>query len=147
MRNVRGSAAKAKIGATYLNGKESMPICTTLTDMGHAQPPTPMQVENSTAKGFANRTIKQKRSKAIYMRFYWVQDRVCQKQFLIYWQPGSTNLGHYYTNHHLPAHHRLMRPTYLHPTNQLANYVISILLQGRVKSSTQSRAIHLTLQS
>ena len=65
---------------------------------------------------------------------------------LIYWQPGSTNLGDYHTKHHLPAHHRLMHRTYLHPTNQLDNHVISLLLQGCVKSSPQSRTIHVTRQ-
>ena len=63
MRNVMGSAAEAEIGATYINGQEYVPILTTLAKMGHPQPPTPMQVDNSTAEGFANRTIKQKRSK------------------------------------------------------------------------------------
>ena len=92
MGNMMGSVAEAEIGSTYLNGQEYVPICTTLAKMGHHQMPTPTQVDNSTAKGFANRTIKQKRSKAIDMSFDWVQDRVRQSQFLIYWQPGSTNL-------------------------------------------------------
>ena len=147
MRNMMGSAVDDEIGATYLNGQESVPISTTIADMDHPKPPTPMQVNNSTAEGFSNRTIKQKRSKAIDMRFYWVQDRVRQNQFLIYWQPGSTNLGDYHTKHHSPAHHRLMRPTYLHPTNHLANHVISLLLRGCVRSSPQSCAIHVTRQS
>ena len=69
MRNVMGSVAEAEIGDTYLNGQESVPIRSTLAKMGHPQPHTPMQVDNSTAKGFANRTIKQKCSKAIDMRF------------------------------------------------------------------------------
>ena len=147
MRNVMGSADEAEIGATYLNGQESIPICTTLTEMGHLQPPTTIQVKNSTVKGFGNRTIKQKRSKAIDVPFYWAQDHVRQGQFLIYWKPGSTNLGYYHTKHHLPSHHCLMHPTYLHPTNQLANHVISLLLQGCVKSIPQSRVIHVTRQS
>ena len=105
-----------------------MPIRTTPAKLGHPQLPTPMEVDKSTAEGFANRTIKQKNPKAIDMRFYWVQDRVHQSQFLIYWQTGSTNLGNYHTKHHLSDHNRLMRPTYLHPKNQLSNHVISILL-------------------
>ena len=124
-----------------------MPIRTTLAKMGHPQPPTPMQVDNTTTDGFANRTIKQKRSKTIDMRFYWVQDRVRQKQLMIYWQPGSTNLGNYHTKNHLPDYHHLICPTYLHPTNHLANNVISLFLRECVKSSTQSRAIHVMRQS
>ena len=58
MRNVKGSVAEAKIGATYLNGQEYVPIRTTLSEMGHPQPPTPMQVDNPNAEGFANQIIK-----------------------------------------------------------------------------------------
>ena len=34
------------------------------------QPPTPIQVDNSTAVGISNQTIKQKIPKAMDMRFY-----------------------------------------------------------------------------
>ena len=64
------SSAEAKIGATFLNAKDTLWIHTTLEELGHPQPPTPMQVDNTTEVGFANNTIKQKRSKAIGMRFY-----------------------------------------------------------------------------
>ena len=110
------SAAEAEIGATFHNGQESVPIRTTLQKLGHPQPPTPIRVDNSTAEGFANGTINQKRSKAIDMRFCWIQDRTRQGPFLIYWKSGSTKLGDYFTKHHSPAHHRIMQPTYLHPT-------------------------------
>ena len=70
MRNVMGSAAEVKIEAIYVNGPEYVPIHTTLAEMIHSLPPTLMQVDTSTAEGFANRTIKQKRSKAIEMLFY-----------------------------------------------------------------------------
>ena len=76
-----GSASEAEIGATYLNGQESVPIRTTLSEMVHPEPPIPMQVDNSTAEGFAKRKIKQRRSKEIDMSFYWVQDRVRQNVF------------------------------------------------------------------
>ena len=65
-----GSAAEAEIGAGYINARELIPICTATIEMGHHQPPTPLQVENLTAVGFTNRSIKQKISKAIDMRFY-----------------------------------------------------------------------------
>ena len=103
-----GPAAKAEIGAAYINGQEAVPIRTLLRELGHPQPATPIQVNKSTADGFANDTIKQKRSKAIDMRFYWIRDCTIQGQFLIYWQPGITNLGDYHTKHHSPAYHHLM---------------------------------------
>ena len=87
------SAAEADIGATFLNAKEALLIRTTLEELGDPQPPTPMQVDNTTSVGFANNTTKQKRSKAIDMHFYWIRDCTRQGQFKIYWSPGSTNLG------------------------------------------------------
>ena len=78
--------------------------------MGHPQPPTPMEVDNETAIGFLKSTMKQKRSKAIDMRFYWVKDRVKQNQVLMYWIPGANYVGDYVSKHHSPAHHQTMRP-------------------------------------
>ena len=69
-----GSAAEAEIGTAYINGQETVPIHTLLREIGHTQPATPIQVDNSIADGFANNTIKQKRSKAINMCFYWIRD-------------------------------------------------------------------------
>ena len=108
MSNVMGSADEAEIGATYINGQEAVPIRTLLLELGHPQPDTPIQANNSTENGFANDTIKQKQSKAIDMRFYWIHDRTSQGQFLIYWQPGITNIGDYHTKHHSPVHHQLI---------------------------------------
>ena len=114
-----GSVAEAEIGATYINIQEAVPIRTLLRKLGHPQPATPIQVDNSTADGFANDIIKKKLPKEIDMRFYWIRDRKSQGQFLIYWQPVITNLGDYNTNHHSPAHHQLMRPAYLHTPEEL----------------------------
>ena len=75
MSNAMGSAAEAEIGAAYINSQEAVPIRNLLRKLGHPQPATPIQVDNSTADGFAKDTIKQKRTKAINMRFYWIRDR------------------------------------------------------------------------
>ena len=48
------------------------------------------------------------------MRFYWIRDRINQRQFNIYWKPGSTNRGDYFTKHFPPAHYSTVRPSYLH---------------------------------
>jgi hypothetical protein len=70
MKAVVSSAAEAELGALFYNGKEAAWLRTTLINMGHAQPPTPIQTDNSCAAGIANGTVKQRRSKAIDMRFY-----------------------------------------------------------------------------
>jgi hypothetical protein len=85
-----------------------------LEDMGHPQGPTLIEADNACAVGLANDTVKQKRSKAIDMRFYWVRDRVKQGQFIIYWRKGSDNIADYFTKHHPPSHHRRLRARYLH---------------------------------
>jgi hypothetical protein len=87
---------------------------TTLSMMGHNQDATDLTTDNITADGIINNTVKQKRSKAMDMGFYWIKDRVEQKQFNVGWAPGDTTLVDYFTNHHSPAHHKLMRPYYLH---------------------------------
>jgi hypothetical protein len=117
MKVVVSSAAEAEIGALFENCKKATILRTTLSEMGWPQPATPMQTDNSTACGIANSTIKQQRSRAIDMRFYWVRDRVQQGQFDIFWAPGSTNLADYFTKHHPAKHHQSMRPIYLHVKN------------------------------
>ena len=61
-----------------------------------------------------NSTLQQKRSKAMDMRFYWVQDRIKQKHFKVFWKLGTTNLGDYHTKHHAPIHHINVRENYIH---------------------------------
>ena len=96
------SAAEAELGALFLNCQEAVPIRITLEEMGHPQPPTPVQVDNSTTLGIATSTIKQRKSKSMDMRFCWVRDRSNQNQLNIYWKPGSTNRGDYFTKHFPP---------------------------------------------
>ena len=138
---VVGSAAEAEIAGTYLNGQDAISLRTTLQELQHPQPPTPMQVDNTTAAGFANQTMKQKRSKAMDMRFHWIKDRVRQKQFLVYYRPGITNLGDPFTKHHSPTNMRLTRPKFLHATSSnLAPTAYSHLVRGCVNSPPRARA-------
>ena len=52
------SAAEAEYGALFLNGQAAAPNRTTLIEMHHPQPPTPIQVDNSIAVVIANKSIK-----------------------------------------------------------------------------------------
>jgi hypothetical protein len=92
-KHVMSSAAEAEIGAVFINAKEGAVLRTTLEELGHKQPPTPMDTDNTTATGYINGTIKQKRTKAMDMRFYWIKDRVKQGQFKIDWGPGFLKSG------------------------------------------------------
>jgi hypothetical protein len=92
IKSVISLAAEAEVGALFMNAKGLIPLRITCEELGHIQPPTPMRTDNNTAEGIMNGTIKQNRSKAIDMRFYWLKDRVSQGQFRIYWEPEYTNL-------------------------------------------------------
>jgi hypothetical protein len=86
---VMSSAAKAELGALYLNAKEAVYLQHILDEMGHPQPRTPIQTNNTTAEEVINNKIQPKRTKAIDMRFHWLRDREAQGQFKIYWRPGG----------------------------------------------------------
>jgi hypothetical protein len=113
LKSVMSSAAEAELGGLFYNCKEAAALRTTLADMGYPQPATPIQTDNACAAGIVNGTVKQRRSKAMDMRFYWVRDRVNKGEFLVHWRRGSDNLADYFTKHHSPAHHRVMRSRYL----------------------------------
>jgi hypothetical protein len=106
LKHVVSSVAEAEFGALFVNAKEGTVTRTTLTEMGHNQDATELKTDNTTADGIINNTVQQKRSKAMDIRFYWVKDRVEQGQFNVGWVPGETNMGHYFTKHHSPAHHK-----------------------------------------
>ncbi len=120
LRNVLASATEAELGALFHNGQTSIPFRHALEELGHPQPPTPIQTDNQVAFGIVNSSIRQRRTKAMDMRFHWVQDRCSQGHFVVYWAPGRSNGADYFTKHHPAYHHRIMRSKYLHaPT---ANY-------------------------
>jgi hypothetical protein len=119
IKNVVASAAESEVGACFHNAQSGAPLRVTLTEMGHTQPPTPLRTDNSTAFGILNETIKQKRSKAMEMRYHWLTDRVRQKQFDVYWRPGRENLSDYHTKYHSAQHHKDMCGFILHQANSL----------------------------
>jgi hypothetical protein len=65
LKHLMSLAAEAEIGALFLNAKEGTVLRTTLEELGHTQPPTPLQTDNTTSTGYRNGTIKQKRTRAI----------------------------------------------------------------------------------
>jgi hypothetical protein len=102
-------------------------IYLTLTELGHTQPPTHIITDNSTAYDIMNKTIKQKRSKAMDMQYHWLADRVRQKQFDVFLRPGGENIADYHTKHHSAQHHKDIRHLISHEANSLQ------VLRGYVK--------------
>jgi hypothetical protein len=128
MKNVLASAAESETGALFWCCQDAVPIRTCLIEMGHPQDATQIVTDNVCASGIVNGTVKQRRSKAIDMRFYWVRDRIKQGQFIVYWRRGAINLADYFTKHHPPAHHKIMRHKYLQAMKTMANHLC--LLRG-----------------
>ena len=58
-------------------------------------------------------------SNAMYKIFYWMKERVKQKDLFLYWKQVSQNLGYYLTKNHPPHHHKEIRLTYLYMTNAI----------------------------
>ena len=112
-------AAEAELGALFICAREAVYIRLILKEMGHPQPPTPIQTDNSTAEGVVNSKIQPKRTKAMDMRFHWLRDRETLKQLRIYWRAGKLNLGDYQTKHHSAKHHRDIQHVYLTPVEEL----------------------------
>ena len=75
---VMSSAAEAEIRAMYINTHEAVPIRKTLTEMGHPQPPTPLQTDNSAAYTVVIKKVQLQRLKAMDMRLYWLRCRDAQ---------------------------------------------------------------------
>jgi hypothetical protein len=92
---VMSSAAEAELGALYVNARKAVPMRHLLKEMGHKQPPTPIQTDNSTAHGIVTSNIQARRTKGMDMRFHWLRCRDSQQQFRYYWRPGHTNCANY----------------------------------------------------
>ena len=85
LKNVVASAAEAEVGRLFHNGKTTVPPRITLHELGFTQTSTPTKIDNSAAEDIVTTTVRQKRSKSMDMRFYWMKDTVKQKDFFVYW--------------------------------------------------------------
>ena len=59
----------------------------------------------NVAVGITAKEFRQKKSKAMDMGFYWINDKTAQGQSRVLWRPGPEKLGDYHSKHHPPEHH------------------------------------------
>ena len=71
IKHVMSSATEAELAALYIMAREAVYIRIILQEMGHQQPPTPIQTDNAMADAVVNGKITPKRTKAMDMRFHW----------------------------------------------------------------------------
>jgi hypothetical protein len=120
IKGVMSSAAEAKMGALYINGRKAVKERNILKVLGHPQPPAPIQTDNSTADGITNKKVQPNRTKPMDMHFHWLCDQATnQNQFRFYWRLGPLNYADYWTKHHPPAHHKNMKNEFLTPYKEL----------------------------
>ena len=115
------SAAEAETGGLFHNSQNAIYIRRLLEILQHAQIPTPIKTDNSTAVAFVKEMIKQKHSKSWDMRYHWLRDQQHNNIIKIYRDKGQNNKADYFTKHHAPIHHKRMRKLYLHINNVIEN--------------------------
>ena len=110
---VVSAASEAEYGAAFLNATQALPTIRSLNFLGFEQFQVTVTMDNSTACGVANRTVKPRRSKAMDMRFNWIKDREAQKQFKFVWAKGSSNLADYFTKTLSAKEYKVRRHMYV----------------------------------
>ena len=114
---VVASAANAELGVLFLNAMQVNILRLTLHELVHPQPPPPIHVDNTTAVGNVNSTIKHQRSRAVNMRHFWLLCQEAQRILSMRYYPGADNLGDYQTKLHNGAHHERVCPFYVRKFN------------------------------
>jgi hypothetical protein len=74
IKNVMSSATKAELAGLYIMVCKAVYIRIILEELGHTQPPTPLQTDNAMADTIINGKIQPKQTKAMDMRFHWLRD-------------------------------------------------------------------------
>ena len=110
--------------------------------MGHPQPPTPIQTDNSTTASFTNKNIQMKKSKYWDMNLHWLHDHEAQQQFKIYWQASKDNGANYFTKtSHPTVHHRCIQARYICDAKNNLTHKLNLMI-----SSPLSICDHVGLQ-
>lgn len=110
---VCASATEAEAAGIFKNGQRCLLSRETLLFLGYPQADTIIVSDNLIGVNILNGILPPKRSKSMDMRFYWIKDRIRQRQFKLTWLPGDVNLADYFTKIHPVTHYRKMRATYV----------------------------------
>ena len=75
IKHVMTYVTEAGLAALYIMAREAVHIRIILEDMGHKQPPTLLQTDNTISDAVCNGKIQPKGTKATDMRFHCLRDR------------------------------------------------------------------------
>ena len=67
-----GAASESEIAGGYVNARDAVETRIALMEMGHPQPATPLELDNTAVYGIIAKQLLPRRSKAIDMRCYWL---------------------------------------------------------------------------
>ena len=82
---VMSSAIEAELGALYISAKFVALAQQMIKELGHTQPPMPIQTDNSTTFGVITNKMIPKPTKAFDMYDNWLHNQKQQQQFCFYW--------------------------------------------------------------
>ena len=119
LQDVVSFATEAETGGIFIGGHHAIPIITELSEINHPQQAKGNRIStnNSTVKGVLTANLRQKLSKTFDMQYWWIKDRIKQRQFDLVWEPGKENRADYFTKHFPPKHHLLQRHIFLQQAN------------------------------
>jgi hypothetical protein len=131
---VMASAAEAELAALFVTAQEMILHRQTLINMRWPQPKSPIQMDNSTAAGVANKAIVPRRAKMMDMRLWLLRCRGSQEQFCYYWDAGSNNWADYHTKHQPDTYHEhtesCMQASGMHPAHRPVAILAQPLAHG-----------------
>lgn len=111
---VCASTAESELAALFINSKEAIKLKRTLEAMEHKQPPVDITTDNETAEGIVKQTIRQNKSHAMNMQYFWVMDQQKEGNINVSWKPGNVNKVNYFTKHFYGSYDKKVRPIYLY---------------------------------
>ncbi len=83
IKSVISTDTEAELMGLYIMARKAVYIRIILEELGHKQPPTPQQTDNTIAEAIINGKIQPKQTKAMDIRFHWLRDCECQQQFRV----------------------------------------------------------------
>ncbi len=72
IKNIMSSVTKTELAGLYIMAHKAVYIRIILEELGHTQPPIPLQTDYTMADGVINGKVQPKQTKAMDVRFHWL---------------------------------------------------------------------------
>ena len=110
-KNLVASSVEVETGGMLLTGQIMVPIRKNLIFMGYPQPENvnPLKSDRKTGIGIVYSFMNPKRSKPWDMKYHCFKDCTKTGHLNPYWEQVIYNWEDYFTKHHPPAYHKVIR--------------------------------------